>query len=269
MLLAVDIGNTNIVAGVFSDHRLIATWRIATETRRMADEFAALFLSLLSLDGLDRDGLNGAIVAGVVPSVQAEVCEAIRRLWGFDALVVSSQLDLGIRVRYRPPHGVGTDRLANAIAAVELYGTPAIVVDFGTGTNFDVIDSAGAYIGGAIAPGLEIAADALYARTAQLPHVPLTPPSSPVGGSTVESLQSGILFGYAGLVDGLVERIAATLDTQPRVIATGGLSGVVGPLARTVNHVNPDLTLLGLHLIYERHSASTDRTCIRENQSLA
>jgi len=258
VLLAVDIGNTNIVAGVFSGDSLLAHWRLATEAHRMPDELAVLFRSLVQLDGLDGRGLKGAIVAGVVPSVQASVCEAIRRLWSIEPLVVSPRIDLGIHVEYNPPHGVGADRIANAVAAVKFYGAPVIVVDFGTGTNFDVIDHRGTYIGGAIAPGLEIAADALYARTAQLPHVPLEPPRRAIGQSTVEALQSGILFGYAGLVDGLVERIGAALQGTPHVVATGGLGDVIGPLTRRVQDINPNLTLAGLQVIHQRNVPDAD-----------
>jgi type III pantothenate kinase len=258
MLLAVDIGNTNTVAGVFRGADLIAQWRIATDRRRMADEYAALAATLFRLAGVDPAGIGGAIVAGVVPTAQTAVCEAIDRHLGVHPLIVTPALDLGIRVE---AHGAGADRIANAVAAVERYGTPAIVVDFGTGTNFDVVDRAGTYVGGAIAPGLEIAMAALFSGTAQLPHVSLEAPPAAIGDRTVTALQSGIIFGFAGLVDGLVRRIDAELGGGSRVVATGGLATVVAPHSETVELVDDDLTLRGLRLIFCRNDIDrTDRS---------
>lgn len=253
MLLAVDIGNTNTVAGVYDADQLIVHWRFSTDQRRMADEYGALTASLFQLADLDTGRVRGAVVAGVVPGAQSEVLEAIERYLGVRPLIVSADLDLGIEVHYATPHSVGADRLANAVAAVDSFGAPAIVVDFGTGTNFDVVDLHGAYIGGAIAPGLEISMNALFSRAAQLPQVPLRPPDRAVGTSTLTALQSGIVFGYAGLVDGLVRRLSAELEGDAHVVATGGLASVVAPHAATVQHIDPDLTLSGLRLIYERN----------------
>lgn len=252
MLLAVDIGNTNTVLGVFEGETLRHQWRIATDSEKTADEFASLALNLFSLGGFDARSLTGAIVASVVPAALSAVTEASRRYLGLDAMIFSSRLDAGIRVSYDPPAGVGADRIANAVAAIERYGAPAIVVDFGTGTNFDVIDRDGTYIGGAIAPGIEISTAALFARTAQLPHVALVAPPSAIGTSTVTSLQSGIMYGYAGLVEGLVGRILPELGEGTHVIATGGLASVVAPYVASIEHIDVDLTLVGLRLIYER-----------------
>lgn len=255
MLLAVDIGNTNTVAGVFDRDVLVAQWRVATDRRRTPDEYAALASSLFRLSHIDAGNIDGAIIASVVPSALEAVRESARHYRGIEALVVSPSLDLGIQVRYQPSTAVGADRIANAVAAVERYGCPAIVVDFGTGTNFDVIDAGGVYIGGAIAPGLEISTHALFANTAQLPSVALVPPRSAIGNSTIASLQSGILFGYAGLVDGIVARIQRELGVHAHVIATGGLAGTVASLVESVEHVDLDLTLAGLRMIYVTNTA--------------
>lgn len=256
MLLAVDIGNTNTVAGVFVSSRLVARWRIATDARRMPDEYGALVRSLFALADLDPAAISGVIIAGVVPAAQAAVDEAVRVHLGLEPLIVSPALDLGIEIRNQPPQGVGSDRIANAVAAIERYGVPAIVADFGTGTNFDVVDRSGAYAGGAIAPGLEISMAALFGHTAQLPHVALIAPPRAIGTTTITALQSGIIYGYAGLVDGLVERISSELEGDVQVIATGGLAAIVAPHARTVRHVDLDLTLDGLHLLYQRNVAN-------------
>lgn len=254
MLLAVDIGNTNIVAGVYSAETLVTQWRIATDSRRMPDEYTVLFAALLERARLRSDELSGAVVAGVVPLVQASLLASLREGWGLQPMVVSYALDLGIEVRYSPPTGVGADRVANAVAALHRCGAPSVVVDFGTTTNFDVVSPDGAYIGGAIAPGLEASQQALVSRTAQLPHFPLEAPPAAIGTSTVTSLQSGILFGYAGLIDRLVELISDELERSPHVLATGGLADIVSPHTRTVQRVDPDLTLEGLRLIYERNA---------------
>jgi type III pantothenate kinase len=256
MLLAVDIGNTNTVAGVFDGDRLVTLWRVATVPHRMADEYAAMGRSLFRLDGLRRESLDGVIVASVVPDAQAALSDAIRRYLGLEPMLVSVQLDLGIAVHHEPPTGVGADRLANAVAAVRRYGAPAIVVDFGTGTNFDIVDGNGNYTGGAIAPGLEISVAALRANTAQLPSVPLVAPERAIGRTTINALQSGIIFGYAGLVDGLVERIRRELGAQATVIATGGLAPIVAPHSRTIQTTDLDLTLFGLALIYRNNVAA-------------
>ncbi len=254
MLLALDVGNTNIVAGVFVDNALIARWRLTTEARRTADEYAVLLRSLFQAANIELDRVDGVIIASVVPAALQTLNQALEQYWHIEAMTVSHELDLGIQVCYEPPTAVGADRLANAIAAIELYGTPAVVVDFGTATTFDVISARGEYLGGAIAPGLEISEDALLSQTAQLPRVALHPPSSAIGTSTVASLQSGILFGYAGLVDGMVHRISMELGGDVKVIATGGLATTVSPLAKSVHHIDVDLTLVGLRIIFERNS---------------
>jgi type III pantothenate kinase len=253
MLLALDIGNTNVVAGMFSGETLIARWRLTTEARRTSDEYAVLLQSLFRASQVDGDVLDDVIIASVVPVAQETLRESLEQYWHVEPMIASHHLDFGIPVRYDPSTAVGADRIANAVAAIAGYGTPAVVVDFGTATTFDVISSEGEYLGGAIAPGLEISQDALLARTAQLPHFSLQPPPTAIGTSTVTSLQSGTLFGYAGLVDGLVERIAGELGGHVHVIATGGLAATVSPLSTKVEHVDVDLTLVGLRLIHERN----------------
>ncbi|MGH2442815.1 MAG: type III pantothenate kinase, partial [Chloroflexota bacterium] len=206
------------------------------------------------------------IIAGVVPAAVSSVREAVERYLTISPLIVSPELDLGIEVRYHTPAGVGADRIANAVAARQLYGSPAIVVDFGTGTNFDVIDAAGRYAGGSIAPGLEIATAALFSSTSLLPQVPLVAPPAAIGDSTIHSLQSGIIFGYAGLVDGIVRRISKELGAAPHVIATGGLAEVVAEHAETVQHINMDLTLYGLYQIYDRNARRHADSVLRQDQ---
>lgn len=253
MLLALDIGNTNVVAGMFSGETLIARWRLTTEARRTSDEYAVLLQSLFRASQVDGDALDDVIIASVVPVAQETLRESLEQYWHVEPMTVSHHLDFGIPVHYKPSTAVGADRIANAVAAIAGYGTPAVVVDFGTATTFDVISNKGEYLGGAIAPGLEVSQDALLARTAQLPHFSLQQPPTAIGTSTVTSLQSGILFGYAGLVDGLVERIAGELGGHVHVIATGGLAATVSPLSTRVQHVDVDLTLVGLRLIHERN----------------
>jgi type III pantothenate kinase len=262
MLLAVDIGNTNIVAGVYAEGALVAHWRLATDRRRMPDEYAVLFDSLLDRAGLRSDHVSAVVIAGVVPGVQSALLESVRENWGIEPLVLTRDLDLGIDVRAQ---GAGADRIANAVAAVHRYGRPAIVVDFGTTTNFDVVSADGAYVGGAIAPGLEISQQALVSQTAQLPYFPLEAPPSAIGNTTLYALQSGILFGYGGLVDRIVELISAELGGHAHVIATGGLARVVAPLARTIQGVDDDITLEGLRLIYDRNVGSLEGTRSRQD----
>lgn len=268
-LLAIDVGNTNTVIGVFRGDILSARWRIATDSRRMADEYAALFQSLFGLNGIMSGDIAGCILCSVVPPAQLMLQAALQTYWDIDPVVVSSTLDIGIEILYSPRQAVGADRIANAIATVRYYGTPAIVVDFGTATTFDAISSTGAYIGGAIAPGLEVSEEALFSRTAQLPRVPLQVPISAIGENTVMSLQSGLLYGHAGLVDGLVARMSEELGPGVRVIATGGLAKVIAPLTSSVQHVDVDLTLNGLYLLYHRALAHADAAGIRQDQSLA
>lgn len=263
MLIAIDIGNTNTVVGAFDGEVLVQRWRVGTDLRRMPDEYAALFDTLFRMADLPY-AERVVVIGSVVPGVQAVLIEMARRYWDTEPLIVSPDLDFGIDVRYVPPQAVGADRIANAVAAIENYGTPAIVVDFGTATTFDAISRDAAYVGGAIAPGLEISQEALFSRTAQLPRIPLEPPALAIGTTTITSLQSGILYGYAGLIDGLVTRIAAELGTGVTVIGTGGLAQIVAPLTHSIEHVDQDLTLVGLRILHERNTLHAGHARLRE-----
>lgn len=251
MLLVVDIGNTNTVIGVFREAELLGHWRLVSE-RRTADELGLLLLNLLrSRDWTPRD-FGGAILSSVVPSLEEPWKEALSRYGSLDPLVVSTALDLGMEVRYGVPQEVGADRLVNAVAGMAKYGKPLLVVDFGTAVNIDVVDGEGNYRGGALAPGLTVSMEALFGRTAKVPKVALAAPPFAIGRSTQEAVQSGILFGYAGLVDALVRRMWRELGTEAPVVATGGQAALVASFSETIRTVDPDLTMEGLYLIHRR-----------------
>ncbi len=257
MLLAVDVGNTNTTFAVFDGDRLLADWRIETAARRTEDEYSVILDALLSRDNISRRQIDGVVISSVVPTVVAPLVKLARKFFGVgDPFVVSRGEDIGVNVRYQPRTDVGADRIANAVAAHEIYGGPVIVVDFGTATTFDAVAEDGTYLGGAIAPGIETSVEALVARTAQLRRVPYSKPSSAVGTSTVESLQSGIVFGFAGQVDGIVERMKKEIGDGVKVVATGGLADVVAPESHTIEEIDPLLTLKGLRIIYERSRRS-------------
>lgn len=253
MLLAIDIGNSTIVIGVFRERALVGEWRIVTSTARSADEYGVLLEELLRTAGLTRDGIDGVILSSVVPPLTPVFEEMAGRYCRVPPVVVSSELDHGLVLGYDLPRDVGADRIVNAVAARARTTGPVIVVDFGTATTFDVVTGTGEYLGGAIAPGLEISAEALFRRTAKLPKVELARPKAAIGRHTTASLQSGLIFGYAGLVDALVRRITTELGADARVIATGGLAGLVAADCQTIHEVVPTLTLDGLRLLYERN----------------
>ncbi len=258
MLLAIDVGNTNIVLGVFDGDRLGWSWRLATHRERTADELGILVSELFTHAGLPRDGISGIILSSVVPPQTRPVAEMCRRYFSRDALVVDPATNSGMPVLYEPKTDVGADRVVNAVAAYELYGRerhrPLIVVDFGTATTFDAITKRGEYLGGVICPGVQISADALFQRAARLPRVDVQRPASVIGRTTVTSMQSGLFFGYVGMVDGLVARMRAELgEPQAFSIGTGGLAEVIAGETQAIEQVNPDLTLLGLKMIWERN----------------
>ena len=250
-LLAVDIGNTNVALGVFRGADLVGTWRLETDPQRTADEYAATLLTLLPQRGLDLASIDGVVIGSGVPRLQDTFVEIARRYSDCTPLIVNGTMRTGIRVNIDNPAEAGADRICNAIAARARYGSPAIVVDFGTATNFDVVSPEGDYIGGAIAPGIEVAAEAIFRRGARLFNVGLNAPPQAIGRNTVAALQSGIVLGYVGLIDGLVTRIQAELGGNARVIATGGLAERVARQTTTIQTVDPHLTLTGLRLIYE------------------
>lgn len=249
-LLALDIGNTNVALGVFRGAELIGTWRLETNPQRTADEYAATLLTLLPRAGLDLEALDGVVIGSGVPRLQDTFGEIARRFCGQTALIVNGTMNTGIRVNIDTPAEAGADRICNAIAAREAYGSPAIVVDFGTATNFDIVSPDGEYIGGAIAPGIEVAADAIFRRGARLFNVGLAAPARAIGRNTVAALQSGIVLGYVGLIEGLIVRLQAELGGGAHVIATGGLAPRIAPQTSAIDTVDPHLTLNGLRLIY-------------------
>jgi type III pantothenate kinase len=255
MLLTADVGNTEIVLGVFEGTELTHTWRSSTRPERTSDELALLLSGFLEHRDLDlRRDITGMCIASVVPDVTGQFREMAASYLSHEPLIVGPGMKTGVSVVTDNPREVGADRVVNTLAAFTLYGGPSIVVDFGTGTNFDVISAAGEFLGGVIAPGLQISASALFGRTARLTRVDLQAPRSPVGRSTVEAIQSGLIYGTAGEVDGIVERIRAELDApDATVIATGGLAPVVIPHCRTIDHFAPWLTLHGLRLVYEKN----------------
>lgn len=254
MLLAVDVGNTETVLGVFRDEELAWHWRLATVPERTADELALLFGGFLEGQDLSFDRhVTGVVISSVVPTATQSLREMVRGYFHFAPVVVEPGVKTGVPVLTDNPKEVGADRIVNALAAFSNYGGPAIVVDFGTATTFDAISEGGEYLGGAIAPGIQISARALYERAARLPRIELSAPRSVVGKNTVESLQSGIVFGYSAMVDGMVERMAKELGT-PTVIATGGLATIVIEECRTIDHHDPWLTLEGLRLVFEKNA---------------
>ena len=253
MLLAIDVGNTQTVLGLFDADELVEHWRIATESRRTADELALLIRGLL--DSSEHGKLiDGISVCSTVPRVLNEVRTMCERWFGHvPVVIVEPGVRTGVPVLTENPKEVGTDRIMNTLAAYTLYGGPAVVVDFGTATNFDVVSERGEFLGGAFAPGIEISVDALAARAAQLLKVQVARPRSVIGKNTVESLQSGILYGFAAQIDGIVERIVAELGPRTTVVATGGLAPVVLEECKHVDVHEPWLTLIGLRLVFERN----------------
>ena len=252
MLLALDAGNTQTVIGLYDGATLLHHWRIATDAERTADEHALVVAQLLALHGFGFASVTGVAVSSGVPRVTAALRDVAVRWLGVDPVVLEPGTRTGVPILYDNPREVGADRIANAVGAYDLYGGPTVVVDFGTATTFDAISARGEYLGGAITPGVEISLDALFARAALLRRVELVEPKHVIGKSTVESLQSGAIYGYAGQVDGLCRRFAAELGPST-VVATGGLSGLIAPYAETVRHHEPWLTLHGLRLVHERN----------------
>jgi len=258
MLLAIDVGNTNIVLGVFDSGRLTKSWRLATFRERTADEMGILVRQLFESNRLDASRLKGIILSSVVPPLTRTMEDMARHYFDREALTVDPATNSGMPVLYKPPSDVGADRVVNAVAAYELYGranrTPLIVVDFGTATTFDAISAAGEYVGGVICPGIGISADALFQRAARLPRVDVRKPPSIVGQTTVTSMQAGLFFGYVSMVDGIVNRMRVELPSGDKAgcIATGGMADILAGETSSIQRVEPDLTLLGLKLIWER-----------------
>ena len=254
MLLAMDIGNTNITLGVFDGEQLKATWRIATDSSRMPDEYGLAISQLLSMRGVSSDQVDAAIICSVVPPLTPNFVLLCKSYFDVSPLVVGTGTRTGMRIQYDNPRDVGADRIVDAAAALKLYGGPAIVVDIGTATVFDAVTDNGEYIGGAIAPGLAIAADSLFHSTSMLRSVELKPPPAAIGKNTVNAMQSGLVLGFADLVKGMVARFDRELGGGARVIGTGGLAHLIAQEIDIFDAVNPDLTLIGLRLVHEMNT---------------
>lgn len=253
MLLCIDVGNTNITLGLYTGTELTHHWRLATAHERMPDEYALQILGLLSHAGLALTAIDGAALASVVPPLTGRWVEICRTYLHTDPLVVDGEMDLGIPILYNPPNAVGADRLVDAVAVQRLYGGPACVVDFGTATTFDAITADGEYLGGAIAPGIGIASEALFQRAAKLPKVDIARPPTAVGRNTTHALQSGLFFGYVGLVEGMVARFRQELGQEMKVVGTGGLAALFATETDVIQITAPWLTLDGLRMVFEMH----------------
>ncbi len=253
MLLALDVGNTHIVIGVFDGESLNADFRVHTDARATGDELGLLLTDLLRRGGVATAQIDGVIVSNGVPALTRPLAELSARYFNQEPVVVGPGIRTGIRIQYDDPRQVGGDRIANAIAARHLYGAPAIVVDFGTATTFDCVGSDGDYLGGAIAPGIQLSLDALVNHAARLTRVELSAPGTAIGHSTAASLQSGVMYGYVGLVEGLVARLKAEIGGAPKVIGTGGLAEPISELTTVIDIVDQRVTLTGLRLIHEQN----------------
>ena len=250
MFLTIDIGNTNIKLGLFEGEHLRAHWRLATERDRLADEYAMLLLSLLASAGLNKDDIRGCVLSSVVPVLAQEFTELSRRYFQIEPVVIGPDIQTGLVIHTDYPAEVGPDLIVNVVAARHLYGTPVIVIGFGTATTFSVVSAAGDFVGVAIAPGVGTAADALFRAAARLPQVELSRPPHATGTNTIHAMQSGVVFGFAGLVEGLVKRLRAEVGENARVVATGGLAQLIANETPVVELVEPNLALIGLRLIY-------------------
>ncbi len=251
MLLAIDVGNTQIALGMFDGDELIGHWRVSTVAEATLDEIRWEMTGILGADGFNQDHIDGVSISSVVPAVTSKLRTIAPYVSAGDVVVVEPGTRTGMAIEIDNPREVGADRIVNSVAARHKYGSPVVVVDFGTSTNFDVVGVDGAYLGGAIAPGLEIATNALVSGTAALRRVEFSPPRSVIGKGTVEAIQSGALYGHAGMVDGIMERIAAEFDTDVTRVATGGLASTIVPHCTSVDTVDAYLTLEGLRIIFE------------------
>lgn len=255
MLLAIDVGNTNISFGFLEGPELVHHLRSESARNRTADEYAVQARQMMGLIGLSPDDVDGAILASVVPTLTDTMVGLVKRAFSIDPVVVGPGIKTGMKILYEDPRAVGADRVVNAVAAYEWSKTATIVVDFGTATTFDCVSKKGDYLGGVITPGVQISAEALFSRAARLHRVEYAVPPRVIGKNSSESMQAGLIFGYAGLVDGLCDRIQAESGETCRVVATGGLAKLIGPETRSIERVDDDLTLQGLRIIYERNAS--------------
>lgn len=253
VLLAVDVGNTNVMLGVYDGNELKVSWRISTNRQQTGDEYGIILKNLFAQAGIKEKALSGIVLSSVVPPLMFSLEEMALRYFNIQPLVVGPGVKTGINILMENPREVGADRIVNAVAGYELYGGPLIIVDFGTATTFDAVSERGDYLGGAIAPGISISTEALFQRAAKLPRVELVKPKKVIGRDTVTSMQSGIIFGFAGQVDGIVRRMIREFPVRPHVVATGGLARLIAAESETLEVVNPLLTLEGLRIIYARN----------------
>ncbi len=257
MLLAIDVGNTNIVIGVFDDATLVHSWRLATMRERTGDEHGLLIDGLFANSGIDKGRIDGIILGSVVPPLTSTMRWMAKHYFGLDALTIEPGVKTGMPILYEQPAEVGADRIVNAIAAYEKFGRaarrPLIVLDFGTATTFDAVSAKGEYLGGAICPGVQISADALFQRASRLPRIDVRKPAQVVGRTTIGAMESGLFWGYVGLVEGLIRRMSDELGGHALCVATGGLSEIIAPQTTLIQHVDPDLTLHGLRLVWTRN----------------
>jgi type III pantothenate kinase len=279
MLLVLDVGNTNTVLGVFAkaakddgaafphDEHILANWRVATIATQTVDEYGVLFRNLFAMEKIEVKGIGGIVISSVVPPLDSTLRQVCERYFNTKPLFIEPGVKTGMPVLYDNPAEVGADRIVNSVAAFEKFGGPCVVVDFGTATTFDCVSAKGEYQGGVICPGIGISADALFEKTARLPRVDICKPARVIGSTTVGSLQSGLYYGYLGLVDGILERLLQEMGKEATVVATGGQAGLIGTGSKYIEHVDDLLTLDGLRLIWERNAVKAGREAASANSS--